>query len=118
MRRECAGLVQRDADLFANVIRATRTNNRARFKRALMQATAVPCRVYECAQLVAAACASAQRSVKPKFQSDLRCASALARAASEGAQALIRTNLAWLNEPAAARAIQRRLRAARTLHGR
>ena len=118
VRRECVALIRRDAELFARVVRATRTKNRRAFERSLKAATDVPCRVFERAQAVQAACRAAQRAVKPQFQSDLRCAMALALAAAESARTLIHTNLAWLDDQAYARATRRRLQTASQRHGR
>lgn len=109
MRRESLQLVRRDAQLFARVIHATRGGNRRVLSTSLKAATAVPYRVWANAQAIQAACRAAQRSVKPRFQSDLRCAMAVALAASESARTLIHTNLAWLNDGAYSRAMRRRL---------
>ena len=117
-RQECVALIRRDAETFARVVQATRTKNRPAFARSLKAATDVPCRVFERAQAVQAACRAAQREVKPQFQSDLRCAMALALAAAESARTLIQTNLAWLNDQAYTRAIRRRLQTASQRHGR
>ena len=99
IRRECLGLARRDAEAFADVIQTTRRKNRAAFHRTLKAATEIPCRVFEHAAAVQSACRAAQRAVKPQFQSDLRCAMAVALAAGESARALVNTNLAWLNDP-------------------
>ena len=112
LRRACVGLIQRDAASFARVIRATRAKNRQAFHRSLKAATDVPCQVFVHAQIIQAACRKAQRAVKPRFQSDLRCAMALALAAAESARTLIHTNLSWLNDRAYARTVWRRLQAA------
>ena len=109
MRRECLQLVRRDAQLFARVIQATREGDRRAVSAALKAATDVPYRVWVHAQTIQAACRVAQRSVKPRFQSDLRCAMAVALAASESARTLIHTNLAWLNDGAYSRAMRHRL---------
>ncbi len=109
IRRECLALVEGDAATFASVIRATRAKDRQAFRRALKTATDVPCRVFERAKAVQTACRQAQRVVKPRFQSDLRCALAIALAAAESARTLIHTNLAWLDDAAYAKAVQRRL---------
>ena len=109
IRRQCLALVPQDAERFAKAIQATRRKDRGAFARALKRATDVPCRVFRHAQTIEAACRAAQRSVKPQFQSDLRCAMAVAMAAGESARALIRTNLAWLNDPAYAKRIQQQL---------
>ncbi|MBI3011305.1 MAG: cyclodeaminase/cyclohydrolase family protein [Candidatus Omnitrophica bacterium] len=112
IRRSCIGLVQRDAVTFSRVIQAIRAGERQAFRRTLKSATEVPCQVFEHAQMIRAVCRAAQRSIGPRFQSDLRCAMAVALAASESAQALIDTNLAWLNDARYAKAVHRRLRSA------
>lgn len=112
VRTACIGLIDRDADTFSRVIQAMRHQNQAGFRRALKRATDVPRQVFESAALVRAACRAARRTVAPRFQSDLRCAEALAGASCVAARALIHTNLVWLKDPAYARATQRRLRAA------
>ena len=111
LRRACVGLIQRDATAFARVIQATRAKNRQAFHRSLKAATNVPCQVFAHAQAIQAACRKAQRAIKPRFQSDLRCAMALALAAAESARTLIHTNLHWLNDRAYARTVWRRLQA-------
>lgn len=112
IRRRCLPLIRLDAERFARVIQATRGGNRRAFRLALKSATDVPSQVFEHAQAIQAACRRAQRSVKPQFQSDLRCAMAVALAAGESARTLILTNLAWLNDPSHAKRVQRRLHAA------
>ena len=117
IRRQCLSLVPQDAERFAQVIQATRRKDRRRFVLALKRATEVQCRVFRHAQAIEAACRAAQRSVKPKFQSDLRCAMAMAMAASESARALIHTNAAWLGDRAYSRRIRHVLQEAGR-HGR
>ena len=112
IRRTCIELIERDAQLFARVILATRAHRRQAFARALKTATEVPCRVFEYAQVVQSTCRAAQRSVNPRLQSDLRCAMALAMAARESARTLIQTNVTWLNDRAYTKTIQRRLQSA------
>lgn len=111
-RRECLRLIERDARLFARVIQATRASNQQAFRRALQYATEVPCRVFEHAHAIQHECREARRSVKPRFQSDLQCASAVASAAAISARTLIQTNLAWLNDRAYSRRMRRRLQSA------
>lgn len=117
VRAECLALSRRDGEVFSRVIEAMRRRDRRRFQRCLKTAIDVPRAVAEHAYGVAAACERAQRRLKPRFRSDLHCAKALARAAALGAQAMIRTNLAWLQDPAYAAAVRRRLRMAAG-HGR
>lgn len=112
VRAECVRLIDRDATTFAAVIQATRHHNRRAFSRNLKVATEVPCRVFEHAQAIQAACRRATRAVKPRFQSDLRCAMAMALAAGESARTLIETNLAWLNQPGYTKQIRNRLQTA------
>jgi formiminotetrahydrofolate cyclodeaminase len=118
VRRECVALIPRDAETFASVIRALRRSNRRAFARALKAATEVPCRVFEHAQTVQRVCRRAQRSVDAKYQSDLRCAMAVALAAGESARTLVHTNLAWLDDQAYSSRIRRRLQAAGQTDGR
>ena len=112
IRRQCMELARRDAEAFARVIQATRHKHQAAFRRTLKAATEIPCRVFEHATAVQSACRAAQRAVKPQFQSDLRCAMAVAMAAGESARALVLTNLAWLNERAYTQQVERRLQTA------
>jgi len=112
IRRSCVALIPKDAERFSRVIQAMRRTDRRLFSRRLKAATEVPWQVFEHAQAVQSACRVAQRSIKPRFQSDLRCALALALAASESARTLIYTNLAWLNERTYSQAMRRRLQSA------
>ena len=116
IRRECLGLIQRDAAAFSRVISATRHEDRRAFRRTLRAAIEIPCRVYEHAQTVNAACRSERRFVKPRFQSDLKCAQALAEAAAQSARALIATNLAWLGDRTYTKQVHRRVRRVARTH--
>lgn len=109
IRRECLHLIEADARSFAAVIRTLRDNDPAAFRRSLKAATEIPYRVFVRAKGVEGTCRAARRRVKPRFQSDLVCASATARGAAEAAQALIRTNLAWLSDARYAARMRRRL---------
>ena len=110
IRQECVALIERDARAFARVIRASRRGTSRRlFERALQAATRAPLQVFTHAQALCAAANAAERSVKPRFRSDLRCALALARASRDGAKALILTNLIWLNDASYARTVRRHL---------
>ena len=111
VRRECVRLIPRDAKTFARVIQATRGHRRAVFERALKTATDVPCQVHEHAETILAAGRRAQRDIKPRFQSDLKCAMAMAFAGQTAARALIDTNLEWLHDVVYTRNTQQRLRA-------
>jgi formiminotetrahydrofolate cyclodeaminase len=112
IRRECLGLIQKDADAFARVIKSTQRKDRSAFRTSLKAAIDIPCRVFEQAERIQAACRAAQRTVKPQYQSDLRCALAVALAAAESARTLIHTNLSWLNDAGTTRQIERRLQTA------
>jgi formiminotetrahydrofolate cyclodeaminase len=112
IRRECFHLVEADARSFAAVIRTLRDNDPAVFRRSLKAATEIPYRVFVRAKGVEGACRAARRRVKPRYQSDLICATTTARGAAEAAQALIRTNLAWLNDARYAARMRRRLQSA------
>jgi len=110
IRHACVRLIERDAVTFARVIKATRLKNHQGFRRALKAAIDVPCQVVEHAQAIRRTARDAARSVKPQFQSDLRCAIALADAAGTSARILIDTNLAWLKDPDYTKAIRHRLK--------
>ena len=112
IRRDCLGLIQRDADAFARVVKTTQRKDRGALRSSLKTAIDIPCRVFEQAERIQAACRAAQRTVKPQYQSDLRCALAVALAAAESARTLVHTNLAWFNDPAYTRQIERRLQTA------
>lgn len=113
IRTACLALAELDATVFGRVIQASRHGDRRRFAAALRKATDVPWTVFRHARAVRAACRKARRSVKPRFQSDLRCAEALAEASGAGAKILVLTNLAWLQDPHYTKQMKRRLAAAR-----
>ena len=117
IRRSCVALMERDAIVFSRVIQATRTNRPRTVAQRLKVAIQVPCQVVRHASAIQAACRAAQRYIKPRFQSDLRCAMAVARAAEVSGLALIETNLAWLDDPAHTKRIRRQLRSATHRHG-
>lgn len=112
IRAACLALVDRDAVVFSRVIQATRHQDRRRFAAALKAATDVPFAVFRHAQALQVAAQDARRAINPKFQSDLRCAVALAGAAGEGAKVLVLTNAAWLRDARYTRQMTRRLAAA------
>ncbi len=99
--------------VFGRVIQATRHQDRRKFAAALKAATDVPFAVFQHSRRLRAAAAQARRAINPKFQSDLRCALALADAAGKGARVLVLTNVAWLGDARYARQMRRRLAAAR-----
>ncbi|MBI4353671.1 MAG: cyclodeaminase/cyclohydrolase family protein [Candidatus Omnitrophica bacterium] len=100
IRRRCAALVTKDATVFAHVIRTLRGGSSQAFRRSLKAATAVQQDVLTHADAVITMCRKARRTVKPRFQSDLQCAQALAEAARYASKKLIGTNRAWLNDAA------------------
>lgn len=112
IRRACVRLIQRDAEVFARVVAASRAGDYHAFQRSLKAATEVPCQVFEHAQAIRAACRAAAKSIKPRFQSDLKSARAMAVAAAESARVLMETNLAWLDNRAYTKAVRLRLRTA------
>lgn len=96
IRRACVRLIRQDAETFARAVASARSGNRVVFRRRLKAATAVQETVLRHARNVERACGVERRRVKPSFQSDLRCAAALATAAEQSAKALIRANQSWL----------------------
>lgn len=111
-RLACLRLAQRDAEAFARVIQATRKGDPHEVQRALKTATGIPWQVFQHAQAIQRVGRRTQRSLKPRFRSDLACAMVLARASGDSARILIRTNLAWLNDAKHTRMMRRRLKAA------
>ena len=96
IRQDCLRLAEADAVAFAHAVQAKRQGNRQAFHRALQRATRIPQRIVEHASAIQAACSTSKPFVKPQFRSDLRCASALAKASADSANTLINANLAWL----------------------
>lgn len=109
IRHRCLALVEQDAEAFAAAIR-TLARRPAGFPAALRLATEVPAAVYAASQRIRAIAKTAQREVRSKYQVDLRCAVALARASAESSRGLIRTNLAWLKDPRYSRQLRQRLK--------
>lgn len=112
IRQRGLRFVEQDGIVFARVIAATRQGRRAPFARALRAANDIPCRIFADAHMVLALTREARRQVKPRFQSDLKCAAALATAAAAGARALISTNVAWMADAAYTARIRRQLQRA------
>jgi len=96
VRNRCAGLVKKDAEVFAGVVKALRSKQLAPFKSALNRATAVQVEVREYAKEVATGCRTAKIQVPYIYHSDLACALSLALTAAKSAQGFIRANEAWL----------------------
>ena len=103
-------LIQRDAEMFARAISATRRDDGQAFRRALRAATEVQEEVLASSRTIQAASRAAQRTIKPRFRSDLRCVSVLAVACGQAARTLIQTNRAWLRDRAYSTQVRRRLR--------
>ena len=101
-------LAEQDAQAFARVIAASRHGSAGKSK-ALKQAIDIPCQVYESATRVRAIGRRIARTIKPRFQSDVRCALALAQASAQGAQGFINANLMWLNDRRYASLIRQKL---------
>ena len=109
LRKDCLKLAQSDADVFAKVVRAARGEQPSAFRRILKKAIQIPLAVFGHAQTVRKLCELLQGRIRKGFQSDLRCALALALAYGEGARTLILTNLAWLDDPRYTKQIRARL---------
>lgn len=112
IRRRCVALIDHDAATFSRAIAATRTGRRRDFTRALKRATEVPYQVFADAHAIRAIGRATRQAIKPRFQSDVRCAVALAEAAARSSETLIRTNLTWLKDRAYTAHMSRRLRKA------
>lgn len=110
IRRRCLRLAHADAEAFAEVIRAIRSGRPARVRQALARATDIPREVAAHALRVERACRQAERLVSPRFRSDLECVRRLASAAAGAADGFIRANVAWLQDLAPARRVERRVR--------
>jgi formiminotetrahydrofolate cyclodeaminase len=109
IRHESLGLARQDAKAFARVIAASRSGNRRAFHQTLKAATEIPCRVAQHARTIREIARAASGSIRPPYRADVTTARAMAEAATAGAQALIGTNLAWLQDRTYAKGIRRRL---------
>ena len=112
IRLRCARLMDEDAQAFACVIRALAERPRL-FPSRLKSAIEIPAQVHDDAHLVLRLVRQTKQTIPPRYHVDLQCAEAIAIAAAQSAQALIKTNLAWLNEPAYAKRMRRRLASAK-----
>lgn len=110
-------LAEQDAQVFARVIAASRLNGSGRRATALKQAIEIPYQVYQGAASVLAIGRRFRRSIKPRFQSDVRCAIALAQASKDAAKGFVDANLAWLDDERYSRLMRRRLKLS-TAHAR
>ena len=108
IRRRQTRLIDEDARAFARVIQAMSTRP-GLFRRRLKGAVDIPAQVHDDARRLGRLARGVKRTIPPRYHVDLLCAEALAEAAAQSAKALIMTNLAWLNEPAYAQRIRRRL---------
>jgi formiminotetrahydrofolate cyclodeaminase len=109
VRLRATKLIEGDARAFAEVIRAQAGGNRRAAARKLRAATKIPATVYRSAHELLALSQPIARMINPKYQSDLRCARAIAQAAAESAKALITTNLDWLGDAEYSRQMRKQL---------
>ncbi len=107
IRVRCIRLIHEDAEVFARVIRAASRQNRSAVQGALKAAVNVPKEIYLRSQQLLHMSRQIRRTTRPRYQVDLQCAIALARASGFSARALITTNLAWLADPAYSRRVRR-----------
>ena len=109
IRAQCARLIEVDARAFARVIRASARHDRLAEARALKTAIEVPWQVHRYTQRLLQVAQRMRTAVSPRYQADLRCAEALAKASGNAARALVNVNLRWLDDPAARRRIRQQL---------
>ncbi len=116
LRKECLALVDKDAVSFARAINGMRLGRRSVFVSRLKVATEVPYRVLSNAYTIKAVGKVYQKTIKPQFQSDVRCALTLAQAAADSAETFIETNCAWLKEHAYTTGMHKRVHRAKRSH--
>lgn len=116
LRKECLALVEKDAVSFARAIHGMRLGRRAVFVSRLKAATEVPYRVLHNAYAIKAMGKAYQKTIKPQFQSDVRCALVLAQASADSAETFIETNLAWLKERSYTAGMHKRIIRAKRSH--
>ena len=109
VRRRCAGLIARDAEVFSCVIRAYYQHDRPAIQRALKTAIQVPLSVHAASQRLLQLAKRGRATIRPRYRVDLICAIALAQASRQAARALVMTNLAWLGDRAYSRRMIQRL---------
>ena len=109
IRRECTALIETDARVFRDVIRASAQGSRAGFTRALKTAIRVPWQVFDASRRLQQLAPKIGRHIRPRYRVDLRCAVAIARASGASAKFLVATNLAWLGDRAYSRRLLRRM---------
>ena len=113
LREDLKCAIDADAESYNAVVRAYRqakesANGDGIINEALKQATNVPLSVAERAREVARLVESLRRITNPKMSSDLDVASALAKAATQGALANVEINLESLHDEAFAGAVRER----------
>jgi glutamate formiminotransferase / formiminotetrahydrofolate cyclodeaminase len=113
LREDLKCAIDADAESYNAVVRAYKqakesANGDGIINEALKQATNVPLSVAERAREVARVVESLRRITNPKMSSDLDVASALAKAATQGALANVEINLESLHDEAFAGAIRER----------
>lgn len=95
LRLCCTKLIEADAKVFGQFIRAHKRGDRAATRRALKAATDIPSQVEECSKQVLAVARRIRTHVSPRYRVDLRCAERIANAAQQSARALVAANRAW-----------------------
>jgi formiminotetrahydrofolate cyclodeaminase len=92
LRARAIELADEDVAAYTEVLRAERTDDRPRRRRALQAATDVPLEIVRCAREVALLAAPLATGGKARLQGDAGVAVALAEAAARGAAALVVDN--------------------------
>ena len=109
IRTRCVRLIEADAASFARVVRAQSRHDARSMTKALKAAIDVPLQVCRDASRIRKIAIEIRPSIRRHYDVDLRCAVELAQAAGKAAQALVATNLTWLNEPKYSRRIRQHL---------
>ena len=109
LRMRAMALIEQDAKAFSQVIHAYYRGSRSSAQRKLKVAIEIPLTVYRDSVHLLAVAARSRRLIKPRYRVDLDCAVALANATALASLALVRTNLAWLDEPAFTRRVRAEL---------
>jgi formiminotetrahydrofolate cyclodeaminase len=95
LRLCCTKLIDADAKVFGQFIRAKNRGDQVATRRALRAATDIPSQVEECSKQVLAVARRIRTHVSPRHRVDLRCAEEIAKAAQQSARALVAANRAW-----------------------
>src|SRR2546430_6816088 len=119
LREELKGSIDADAESYNSVMAAHKKSRESAssdgvIDSALKQATSVPLGVAERAREVLTISESLDPITNPNMKSDLTTASALARAAIEGALANVYTNLESLKDPEFVAMVRQRAEALRS----